>query len=190
MDDVGHTGGAVMAWRHTVAVTSPRGGTVKISFKTEGYSFEEIAAGVANLGYLPTSIVSSSSKKAATRIKRAARGIAPKRTGLLRSAIEVSRRKERSKTKGKAVWDVWISSAYNSQFQKPSSGQRNGYAYVPASMNYGFTLKNGQHYDGFYYMESAAEALSEVHEEMTLSDAQAALNRLWARKQKAANGGE
>lgn len=179
-----------MAWRHTVVVTSPRGGTVKISFKTEGYSFEEIAAGVANLGHLPTSVVSSSSKKSATKVRRAAQGVAPKRTGTLRESITVSRRKERTRKKGKAVWDVWISSDYNAQFQRPSSGQKNGYAYVPASMNHGFTLKNGQRYEGHHFMESAAEALAEYHEDMVLSDVQAKLNRLWEKKQKVSNGGE
>lgn len=182
-----------MDYETLVELRNDHGGTFKIKITTEGATFAEIEAAVHNLGCLPTRIVGAASKKVAQKVRRGAKGIAPKRTGELRSGIVVSKKRERTRKRGHVVWDVWMDNTANDVFQKTSPGTRAGYAYYPASMEYGFRQRDGKHYDGFFYLKSAADAFEGEHEALTLGEIKVKLDQLWEKKQKLpvpADGGD
>lgn len=154
-----------------------------ITITLEGTTFEDICAGVENLGKLPASAVSGPAKKAATKIKRLAKMFAPVRSGTLRKGIVVRRRKERTRTRGKAVYDIWMDPEMNDVFAKHSSAGKR--YYYPGSMEYGFQTRLGKE-PGRYFMKTAAEISEPVYQQLVLDEAKKAIDRAWDRKQAAA----
>lgn len=159
-----------------------RGRYKGIRIAIEGATPRQIADGVARLGKLPASAVSGPAKKSATKVKRLARAYAPRRSGALKDGIVVSR-KEKSRTKGRAVFDVWMNAAMDDVFAKYSGGKR---YYYPSSMEYGFRTRTGGRVAGRYYLRDAAVALNSVHEQLVLNDVSKRLDKLWLKQR----GGE
>lgn len=91
---------------------------------------------------------------------------APFRSGKLRQGIVVSQTREKKAAVGRIVWDVWMDPGMNDIFQRPLPNGK--HAYYPASMEYGFRLRNGKHANGRYFMRlSATDYYSEFTEKMT-----------------------
>ena len=155
-----------------------RGRYQGIKITIGGATPKEIADGVARLGKLPASSVSGPAKKSATKVKRLARAYAPKATGALKQGIVVSHR-EKSKAKGKAVFDVWMDAGMNGTFAKYANGKR---YYYPSSMEYGFQTTNGGRVAGHYFLRDAAQALNSVHERLVLDDVSKRLDKLWLKQ--------
>lgn len=121
-----------------------------INFEIEG--MKELVDAVERLGALPQKCVTGAARKGANVVLKAARAKAPKKSGALRKGIKL--KKERSRTKGKAVFDVAMDPKKNDLFVKEANGKR---YYYPASMEYGFKLRGGGKREGFHFLKSSAD---------------------------------
>lgn len=128
---------------------------------------------------IPGKELTKAVKKGAPMVQRAIKTAAPKRSGTLHSGIILHR--ERSRVKGKVVYDIMMDPDKNAVFQKPiinPSRSTSPYAYYPASQEYGFftrrpdggmtyTRPSGDkmHMDkvpGKHYMRTGAEVSGEM----------------------------
>lgn len=120
----------------------------------------------------PTRLVTQAARRGATVVKKAVKGSSevPVLTGLLRSAVKVIKL-ERSRKRGKKVYEVGFDPAYNDEFQrtdrpiqKPGEfGGKSKHPYYPASMEYGFLTRSkggGVSYrPGFHFMTDTGEEM-------------------------------
>lgn len=118
-----------------------------INFEIEG--MRELVDSIERMGKVPQKCVTAAARQGANVALRAARMLAPKDSGALKKGLTV--KKERSRTKGKAVFDVVPSAKKNSIFVKESGAKR---YYYPASMEFGFRgKKSGEKvYQGRHYL--------------------------------------
>lgn len=146
-------------------------------------------------GNVPQKAVTKAAGKGANVARRAIRKNTPVGdTGELRRGIV--REGERSKYKGKKVYDLMFDPAKNDVFQKPipAPGTKNPgarksrwkHAYYPASMEFGFlTRSKGGGYDyvpGYHFMRDAAEGVyTEASKEM-VDHFCVELEKEWAKK--------
>lgn len=121
-----------------------------MQYEIEG--MKELEELIRKLGELPQKCVTKAAKKGIQIAKSdAKRGRWVDQTGYLRKAIK--EKAEKTRTKGKKVYDLRPDPAYNDVFVKTSKeGKR---SYYPASVEYGFTAKNGKHIPGFRYFKNA-----------------------------------
>lgn len=142
--------------------------------------FDQLIQGLDHLAQkLPDESVRKAAKKGASIVLPRIVSNAPSRTGALRSGLILH--KERSRTPGKVVYDVYPDPKMNAIFQKPIVNpvrSKTPYGYYPASQEYGFFTRRpdggmnyvnsaGQtvHMDkvpGKRYMRTGAEAASEA----------------------------
>lgn len=98
-----------------------------------------------DVGKSPQKAVTRAASKAITPVKRAVRGIVPVgATGNLKRAI--TRKPEKSRVRGKKVYEVTFSSGYDGVLQKKIKhpgiyGGKSDHAYYPASQEYGFLTR-------------------------------------------------
>lgn len=128
------------------------------------------------MGKIPAKVVTAAARRGSTLTARAIRksGKMPVDTGLMKKALTTKR--ERSRYKGKKVYEVVFDPALNAYLQRPiknpgEAGGQSAKAYYPASMEYGFLTrsKNGgiSYSPGFHFMRDEGEAVREpVKEEM------------------------
>ena len=109
-------------------------------------------------GKSPQKAVTRAAGRAGTVLKRSVKGEVPYKTGTLKQSI--IRVGERSRRKGKKVYQVTFDRKMNSQLQKPirNPGQLGGKSskgYYPASMEYGFLARAKDGSGGIvYYSET------------------------------------
>ena len=136
----------------------------------------------------PQKAVTKAASKAITLVKRAIKsGIVPVgETGNLKRAI--IRKGERSRKRGKKVYDVTFDSAYNDVLQKPiknpgEAGGKNAKAYYPASQEYGYLTRskgNGLSYvPGLHYMRAGAESSAPEAKKIMINTLGKELDKLW-----------
>ena len=135
-----------------------------IVFKIKG--FRGFVGVLGNMEKVPQKCVNRAAGKGANIVRREIRSRAPVWTGDLKRGIV--RNGERSRYKGKKVYDLMFDPAKNDIFQKPiknrgeAGGKKHDHAYYPASMEYGFlTRSKGGGYSyvpGFYFMRKSAES--------------------------------
>lgn len=122
-----------------------------ITFKLEGV--KELEAAFRRLGNVPQSVLTKAVKKGATILLKSAKAKAPEDTGTLKKGLYL--KAEKSKVKGKKVYQVTFNPAYNSYFVKISkAGKR---AYYPASQEYGFKARNGRYIPGYSYLRKSMQ---------------------------------
>ncbi len=125
----------------------------------------ELERSIKRLGQLPQKFVTKAARKGAIIPLRAARARAPVDAGQLKRGLVL--KGERSRVRGKKVYQVTFSSAMNDAFVKISqSGKR---AYYPASQEYGFKTKNGGWIPGYSYLKGATDD-NAVATEQTMID--------------------
>lgn len=155
-----------------------------ITVTLEGATFDDIINGVNNLGKLPTSSITGPVRKAATKTKKLARMFAPCRSGALRKGIVVRPKKERTRQKGKVVYDIWMDPGMTDIFVRNTrAGKRYFY---PGSMEYGFRTKFGKE-PGHYFMKTAVEVMEPVYEQFVIDDTNRKLDAQWEKKQAASS---
>ena len=121
----------------------------KVKFKIEG--MEELEKTIRKLGKLPQKCVTKAAKKGAQIALKAAKQKAPFLTGALEEGIIL--KAEKTKKKGKKVYQVTMNPAMNDVFVKTTKdGKR---YYYPASQEYGFITKNGGYVPGFHYLRDS-----------------------------------
>ena len=120
------------------------------TFKIEG--MEEAIKMIKDVGELPQKCVTKAAKKGIQIAKKDAKGGGwVDETGYLRKSIK--EKAEKSKIKGKKVYDLWPDPSMNDVFVKISKkGKR---AYYPASIEYGFKTKSGGYVPGFKFLHNS-----------------------------------
>ena len=138
---------------------------------------------------VPKKCVSRAAGKGATVVRRAIRGKVPVDTGNLKRGIY--RKGERSRLKGKKVYQLAFNPAMNDIFQKPiknpgEAGGKSKHAYYPASMEYGFlTRSKGSGYSyvpGYHFMQQAAEESSAEAKSAMINALNEQIDKEWAKK--------
>jgi HK97 gp10 family phage protein len=114
----------------------------------------ELEKSIRKLGNMKQSDVTMPAKKGANVALKDAKSNAPQKTGQLKKGIVLQG--EKSRNKGKKVYQVTFDSSMNSVFQKTSKNKK-GSAYYPASQEYGFILRDGQKKQGLNFMKRSLE---------------------------------
>lgn len=126
-------------------------------------AYAEMAKTLEKVEKIPQKCVNKAAGKGANVVRRSIRGRVPVLSGDLKRGI--IRNGERSRYKGKKVYDLMFDPAMNDVFQKSiqnpgEAGGKNKHAYYPASMEYGFlTRSKGGGYSyvpGYYFMRDGA----------------------------------
>jgi HK97 gp10 family phage protein len=120
--------------------------------KVEGMN--ELIRIIKRLEKLPQKCVTTAARKGATIPKNASKaGGWIDQSGQMRKGIIL--KGEKSRIKGKKVYEVTMDPKMNDSFVKISkAGTR---YYYPASQEYGFRTKNGGYVPGFHFMRKAME---------------------------------
>ena len=107
---------------------------------------------IRKTGQLPQKCVNKAAKKGIQIAKKDAKsGGWIDQTGYLRKSIK--EKAEKTKVRGKKVYDLWPDPSFNDVFVKESkAGKR---AYYPASIEYGFRTKNGGYVPGFKFLHDS-----------------------------------
>lgn len=156
----------------------------KITFYLE--DIPKLNRALARVEKIPQKAVTKAAGKGATVVRKAVRGIVPVDTGALKRGIV--RKGERSRTKGKKVYDLIFDPSMNDVFQKPiknpgAAGGKSDHAYYPASMEYGFLTRSkggGLSYvPGYHFMRKAAESSEFTAKQATIKAFTAELDKEW-----------
>lgn len=137
---------------------------------------------------VPQRAVTRAAGKGMTVVRRAVRGTVPVATGDLKRGI--IRKGERSRVKGKKVYDLMFDPGMNDVFQKPiknpgEAGGKSPKAYYPASMEYGFLTRSkggGLSYvPGYHFMREGAEASSFTAKQTMINAFTSELEKEWTK---------
>ena len=157
-------------------------------------------------------MVSRAAGKGANVVRNAVRAAAPvykgkvgkKRPELVPGALKrgITRDGERSKIKGKKVYKIVFDSKKNKEFQREikqphKAGGKNGHAYYPASIEYGFLTRANEggglkfvkrvtgtglkYVEGTHFMRDAAEASSQAAKKTMIDTLMAELEKEWTK---------
>lgn len=120
-----------------------------VKFEIEG--MKELEQTIRKLGKLPQKCVTKAARKGAQIALQAAKQKAPFLTGALVEGIIL--KAEKTKKKGKKVYQVTMNPAMNDVFVKTTKdGKR---YYYPASQEYGFITRNGGYVPGFHFLRDS-----------------------------------
>jgi HK97 gp10 family phage protein len=130
-------------------------------FELEG--FDELVRTIEQLEKLPQKVVTKAARQGANIDLKETKQNAPEYTGTLKHSIKLVG--ERTRIRGKKVYDVTFDRAYNHALVKFSkNGKR---SYYPASQEYGYKLRNGFHLEGLRFMRKAVdEKAQEIQQKM------------------------
>lgn len=143
-------------------------------------------AALSRVEKVPQRAVTKAAGKGATVVRKAVRGALPVDTGDMKRGIV--RKGERSRTKGKKVYDMMFDPAKNDIFQKPIkhpgvAGGKSPHGYYPASMEYGFLTRSkggGLSYvPGYHSMRDAAQGAAPSAKQATIKTITAELEKEW-----------
>lgn len=125
----------------------------KNDFKIEG--MKELQKSIKKLGEIPQKVVTPAARKGMNvALKAAKKGGWIDQTGEMRRGMKLVG--ERSRHKGKKVYQVVFDSSKNHIFQKKNEeGKVTGY--YPASMEYGYYARNGRYIPGFHFLQKSLE---------------------------------
>lgn len=138
-----------------------------MSRRTEIEGMKELKKALKRLGEVPQKHVTSSVKKGMNVAFRDANKNAPIETGELKSGLKMVG--EKSRIKGKKVYQVVFDRAKNDIFQKKNK-QGKIVGYYPASMEYGFFARNGRYIPGYHFLKKALEENSSKVEKTIMED--------------------
>lgn len=120
--------------------------------KIEG--MKELNRSLKRLGEVPQKHVTSSVRKGMNVAFKAAKYNSPVETGELKGGLKMVG--ERSKIKGKKVYQIVFDRAKNDIFQKKNK-EGKVIGYYPASMEYGFFARNGRYIPGYHFLKKSLE---------------------------------
>lgn len=138
---------------------------------------------------VPKKCVTKAAGKGANVVRRAIRSGVSVDTGALKRGI--IRTGERSRLKGKKVYDLMFDPGMNNVFQKPiknpgEAGGKSDKGYYPASMEYGFlTRSKGGGYSyvpGYHFMRDGAETSSAAAKTEMITVLNQEIDKEWAKK--------
>lgn len=121
-------------------------------YKIKG--MKELQKSFKKLGEVPQKCVTPAARKGMNIPLKSAKNNAPVDAGELKKGMKLVG--EKSRIKGKKVYQVVFDRAKNNIFQKKNAaGQVVGY--YPASMEHGFFAKNGRYIPGYHFLKRAME---------------------------------
>ena len=146
--------------------------------------FRRLNRTVDKLGRLPQKCVTKAARKGGNLVLKAVRQKAPVDTGDLKRGLRL--KGEKSRVKGKKVFDVVFDAGMNDVFQKPiqnpgEAGGQSKIAYYPASMEYGYFARNGRYIPGYHFMRGAAEESEESAAGVTVQVLSDELEKEWSK---------
>lgn len=158
----------------------------KVDFDTSG--IDVMVRTLSKIGKSPQKAVTKAASKAATIVKRAIKyGTVPVgETGNLKAAI--IRKPEKSRTRGKKVYETTFDRTYNDVLQKPiknpgEAGGRNSHAYYPASQEYGFLTRSKgggiSYVPGLHFMRKGADESEPQAKGIMIATLEKELDKLW-----------
>lgn len=125
-------------------------------FRIEG--MDKLKQAMKEMERIPQRCVTKAARRGGSKLLKVVRAAAPIETGTLRRGIVL--KGEKSRKRGKRVFQVVFSKFMNDEFVKISKeGKR---AYYPASMEYGFQTRNGGYIPGEYFMRTSADSNANV----------------------------
>ena len=169
---------------------------MKDAFWYQAEDLDDLEKSIKRLGEYPKKQLTSAVRAGAKVVHRAIVSNAPELTGDLKRGIIIH--KERTKTPGKVVYDLMFDPAKNKIFQKPIKNKvrsKVGYAYYPASQEYGFFTRRpggGMEFSrpdgdgvtldkvpGKHFMREGAESASEQAKSVIIGKALADIEKEW-----------
>ncbi len=164
----------------------------EVTFDTRG--LVKMVKALDKMGKSPQKAVTKAASKGITPVRRAIKyGTVPVETGTLKRAI--IRKAEKSRARGKKVYEVTFDPAYNDVLQKPvknpgAAGSRTtkgGHAYYPASQEYGYlTRSKGGGYSyvpGLHFMRQGAEQAEPEAKQIMIDTMGKELDKQWQEAQ-------
>lgn len=147
-----------------------------VKFKIEG--MKELQRAIKRLGDVPQKAVTPAAKKGMRIALNAAKQNAPVDTGELKSGLKMVG--ERSRAKGKKVYQVVFDRAKNDVFQKKNEkGEIIGY--YPASQEYGFFARNGRYIPGYHFLEKSLTGNARKIEKTIVDEMLKRIEKEWRR---------
>ena len=145
------------------------------------------------VGKSPQSAVTRAAGKGMTVVRRQIRQLAPVgETGNLKRALH--RKGEKAKVRGKKVYDLGFDPAMNDVLQRPiqnpgaagSTSTGRGYAYYPASMEYGFLTRSKgggiKYVPGLEFMKKGTEEAGPAASQVMINSVMKELEKQWMKK--------
>ena len=158
-----------------------------IVFELKG--FGNFVGVLGSMEEVPQRCVSRAAGKGMNVVRRNVKSRVPVASGeLKRGIIRVG---ERSRVKGKKVYDLMFDPKKNDIFQKPiknpgEAGGKSKYGYYPASMEYGFLTRSkggGYRYvPGYHFMRDGAEEVSSAAKSEMIQVLNKEIDKEWAKK--------
>jgi hypothetical protein len=113
---------------------------------------DKLKKDLERLGKVPQKHVTTAARKGMNPVLKEAKANAPYDTGSLKKGMIL--KGEKSRHKGKKVYDVIFDPSMNDVFQKKNAdGEVTGY--YPASQEYGFFTRNGRYIPGFRFIHDS-----------------------------------
>lgn len=146
------------------------------------------------MGKLPGKIVTTAARRGATMTKKAVQrsGKFPVDTGFMKKALVAT--KERSRFRGKKVYDIRFDPTWNDEFQRTKRpiknpgemGGKSDHPYYPASMEYGFLTRSKgggiSYYPGHRFMASEGETMREPAKAAMAKKFNEAIQKEWTKR--------
>lgn len=129
---------------------------MKVKFELEG--MDQLQRNLKKLGNVPQKHVTASARKGMNIVLKGAKANAPYDTGMLKKGMKLAG--EKSKHKGKKVYDIIFDPAMNDVFQKKNK-QGEVIGYYPISQEYGYFAKNGRYIPGYRFIHGSLEENAE-----------------------------
>jgi len=158
-----------------------------IAFQLKG--LDGVVAVLGNTEKIPQKCVNKAAGKGMNVVRRSVKNRVPVATGeLKRGIIRVG---ERSRVKGKKVYDLMFDPKKNDIFQKPiknpgEAGGKSKHGYYPASMEYGFLTRSkggGYRYvPGYHFMRDGAEEVSSAAKGEMIRVFNQEIDKEWSRR--------
>lgn len=155
---------------------------MSIKMQIDFSDFDKFAKQLEDLEKLPQKCVTSAARKAARALRKSIKSSprTPEATGNLKKGLIVV--PEKSKSKGKKVYQIVFDRSMNDVFQKKNaSGKVSGY--YPSSQEYGFFTKNGRYIPGYRFMRDTTEERADETEQMVLNTLIKELDKEWQKEQ-------
>lgn len=134
---------------------------------------------VKKMGGIPQKCVTKAARKGGNVVMRAVKAAAPVDTGALKSGLKL--KAEKSRKKGKKVYEITFTSDMNEVFQKKNAeGKITGY--YPVSQEYGFFARNGRYIPGYHFMRNSADANSGEMSGVTIKTLSDEIDKEWNKK--------
>lgn len=141
--------------------------------------FRRLKKSIKEVGKLPQKCVTKAARKGTNVVMKEVKSTAPVDTGDLKRGLKL--KAEKSRTKGKKVYQITFSADMNDVFQKKNAdGKVTGY--YPVSMEYGYFARNGRYIPGYRFMRKAAENKESEVNGVTITTLADELDKEWAKK--------